>query len=81
MIRTDPKPSIEHVRRAGHLPESEGDPREWDQHGQASGHSKEPRGAILLDLSDAPIREMLLVAVLPEMIRAATASVQNTSLK
>lgn len=31
-----------------------------------------PRGKIRLDLSGDPIREMLLVAVLSEMIRAAT---------
>ena len=42
-------------------------------------HSKEPQREIVLDLSDDPIREMLLVAVLCEMIRAATAEVQNTS--
>jgi hypothetical protein len=42
-------------------------------------HSNVPREKILLDLSDDPIQEMLLVAVLNEMIRATTAEVQNTS--
>ncbi len=32
-----------------------------------------PRGKIVLDLSDNPVREMLLVAVLSEMVKAATA--------
>ena len=34
---------------------------------------------IVLDLSDDPIREMLLVAVLSEMVRSATAEIKEAS--
>jgi hypothetical protein len=44
------------------------------------GHSNMLRCRIVLDLSDDPIREMLLVAVLSEMVGSATAEVQDVSL-
>jgi hypothetical protein len=40
-------------------------------------HSNILRRRILLDLSEDPIQEMLLVAVLNEMVRSATAEVHN----